>query len=104
MYNLSRLDPSYIFEVHRFTDAAKNHAWRTKMKHIYCLCIDYKNVVVFYDTEPIISHLACQRFIKDYLICIKHEEGNITPYTIGNPTNIKANGRDILVDRFQFIH
>ena len=25
MYNLSRLDPSYIPEVHRFVDAAKNH-------------------------------------------------------------------------------
>jgi len=30
MYNLSRLDPSYIPEVHRFVDAAKNHALRTK--------------------------------------------------------------------------
>jgi len=35
MYNLSRLDPSYILEVHRFIDTAKNHAWRIKTKHIY---------------------------------------------------------------------
>jgi hypothetical protein len=34
MYNLSRLDPSYIPEVHRFIVAAKNHAWRKKIKHI----------------------------------------------------------------------
>ena len=34
MYNLSRLYPSYIPEVHRFVDAAKNHALRTKTKHI----------------------------------------------------------------------
>ena len=34
MYNLSRLDPLYIPEVHRFVDAAKNHALRTKTKHI----------------------------------------------------------------------
>jgi hypothetical protein len=47
MYNLSRLDPSYIPEVHRVIDAAKNHSWRTKMKHIYCPCMDCKNIVVF---------------------------------------------------------
>jgi hypothetical protein len=34
MYNFSRLDPSYISEIHRFIDVAMNHAWRTKTKHI----------------------------------------------------------------------
>jgi hypothetical protein len=42
MYNLSRLDPSYISEVHRLIDVATNHVWRTKTKHIYCPCMDYK--------------------------------------------------------------
>ena len=51
MYNLSRLDPSYISEVHRFIVVATNHAWRTKTKHIYCPCMDCKNAVVFDDTE-----------------------------------------------------
>jgi len=60
MHNLSRLDPSYIPELHWFIDAAKNHAWRTKMKHIYYQCMGYKNVVVFDYTEPIIFHLVCQ--------------------------------------------
>jgi hypothetical protein len=59
MYNLSRLDPSYISEVHRFIDVATEHAWRTKTKHIYCPCMDCKNVVVFDDTNQIISHLVC---------------------------------------------
>jgi hypothetical protein len=36
MYNLSRLDTSYIFEVHRYIDVTTNHAWITKTKHIYC--------------------------------------------------------------------
>jgi hypothetical protein len=31
MYNLSRLDPSNISEVHRFIDVAMNHAWRTNV-------------------------------------------------------------------------
>lgn len=36
MYNLSRLDPSYIPKVHRFIEAAKNHACITKTKHTFC--------------------------------------------------------------------
>jgi hypothetical protein len=60
MYNLSRLGPSYIFEVHRFIDVATNHTWRTKTEHIYCPCMDYKNVVVFDHKEQIISHLVCR--------------------------------------------
>jgi hypothetical protein len=66
MYNLSILDPLYIPEVHRFIDAAKNYAWRTKTKHIYCPCKDYKNIIVFNDTKPITSHLVCRGFMKDY--------------------------------------
>ena len=53
MYNLSRLDLSYILEVHRFVDAAKNHALRTKTKHIYCPCIDFRNINIYEDTEAI---------------------------------------------------
>jgi len=85
MYNLSRLYPSYIAEVHRFIDAAKTHAWRTKTKHIYCPCIDYKNIVVFDDTEQITSHLVCRGFMKHYLIWTKHGEGNSAPYITRNP-------------------
>jgi ribosomal protein S27E len=66
MYNLSRLDPSYISEVHRFIDdVAINHTWRIKTKHLYCPCMDCKNVVVFDDMEQIISHLVCRGFMKD---------------------------------------
>jgi hypothetical protein len=42
MYNLSRLDPSYISKVHRFIDVATKHAWRIKTKHIYFPCMDCK--------------------------------------------------------------
>jgi hypothetical protein len=45
MYNLSRLDPSYISEVHRFIDVATKHAWRTKTKHRYCPCKDCKKLL-----------------------------------------------------------
>jgi hypothetical protein len=35
MYNLSRLAPSYIPEVHQFINAAKNHACRIKPKQVF---------------------------------------------------------------------
>jgi hypothetical protein len=76
MYNLSRLDPSYISELHMFIDVATNHTWRTKTKHIYSLCMDCKNVVVFDDIEQIISHLVCRGFVKDYIIWTKHGDGS----------------------------
>jgi len=63
MYNLSRLDPSYISEIHRFIDAAQNHAWRTKAKHIYYPCIDCKNIVVFDNTKQITYHLVYRGFL-----------------------------------------
>jgi hypothetical protein len=85
MYNLSRLDPSYQLEVHRFIDVVKRHACREKTKYIYFPCIDYKNVVVFEDANQINSHLLCQRFMKDYLIWTKQGEGSSTPCAVGNP-------------------
>jgi hypothetical protein len=56
MYNLSKLDPSYSYrlKIYRFIDAAKRHACRENMKHIYCPCIDCKNIDVFDDIEEII--------------------------------------------------
>jgi hypothetical protein len=74
MYNLSRLDQSYISQVQWFIDVATEHAWRTKTKNIYCPCMDCKNVVVFDDTNQIISHLVCRGFVKDYTVCTKHGE------------------------------
>jgi hypothetical protein len=93
MYNLSRLYPSNISEVHRFIDVATEHAWRTKTNHIYCPCMDCKNVVVFDDTNQIISHLVCRGFVKDYIVWTKHGEGS-APYTTEAAED----------ERFQFVH
>jgi hypothetical protein len=93
MYNLSRLDSSYISEVHRFIDVATEHAWRTKIKHIYCPCMDCKNVVVFDDINQIISPLVCRGFVKDYTVWTKHGEGS-APYTTEAAED----------ERFQFAH
>jgi hypothetical protein len=57
IYNLSSLDSPYIYEVHRFIDVTANHAWTTNTKHIYCPCMDYKNVV-FDNTKYFLSGLS----------------------------------------------
>jgi hypothetical protein len=61
-------------------------------------------VVVFDDTERIISHLVCQGFMNDYMIWTKHGEGSSALYTTGNPANIDTDGLGILGDGFQFVH
>ena len=105
IYNLSRLDLSYIPEVYRFIDAAKNHAsWRTKMKHIYYPCIYCKNIIVFDDTKQITSHLVYREFMKDYLIWTNHGEGSSASYITTNPKNIDADGADMIANKFLFIH
>jgi hypothetical protein len=104
MYNLSRLDPSYITGVQRFIDAAKNHASRTGKMHIHCSCMDCRNYVVSNDIQQILTHLVRRGFMKDYLIWTKHGEGSSVPYATGIPTNIHANGPEVLVDGFEFIH
>jgi len=80
IYNISRLDPSYIMEVQKFIDVAKRHAQGTKTKHICCPCTDCKNIVVSDDVRSILSHLVKRGFMKHYLIWTKHGEGSSAPY------------------------
>jgi len=42
--------------------------------------------------------------MKDYLIWTKHGEGSSAPYTIGDPTNIDADGPGMPDEGFQFFH
>jgi hypothetical protein len=66
--------------------------------------MDCRNVVVFDDTQQILSYLVCRGFMKDYLIWTKHGEGSSAPYTTENPANINIDGPDMLVGRFHFVH
>jgi hypothetical protein len=62
------------------------------------------NIVIFDDTQQILSHLVRRGFMKDYLIWTKHGEGSSAPYTTGNHANIDVDGPDMLVGEFQFVH
>jgi len=66
--------------------------------------MDCRNVVVFDDHQQILSHLVRRGFMKDYLIWTKHGEGSSAPYTTRNPAIVDADGPDMLVDGFQFVH
>jgi hypothetical protein len=66
--------------------------------------MDCRNVVVFDDTQQILSHLVRRGFMKDYLIWTKYEEGSSAPYTTENSVNIDVDGLDMLVGGFQFVH
>lgn len=62
------------------------------MKHIYCPCINYKNVIVFPNMEHIISHLVCRGFVKGYIIWTKQGEGTSMSYAISCLDNVNAEG------------
>jgi hypothetical protein len=66
--------------------------------------MDYRNIVVFDDTQQILSYLVRRGFMKDYLIWTKYEDDSSAPYTTGNPANIDVDGLDMLVGGFQFVH
>jgi hypothetical protein len=55
--------------------------------------MDCKNVVVFDDTNQILSHLVCRGFVKDYTVWIKYGNGS-APYLTENPKD----------EIFQFVH
>jgi hypothetical protein len=92
MHNLSTLDPSYRLEVHSFIDATRRHACREKRKHIYCPCVDRKNVVVIDDAEQIISQLIRRGFMKDYLIWVKHGESSSAALRNWQPSGHRCQG------------
>lgn len=91
MYNLSKLDPSYRLKIHRFIDAAKRHACKENMKHIYCPCIDCKNIDVFDDIEEIILIW----FVEFFYCSVQENQLRCVPLS-------KLNGQRIL--QFLLVH
>jgi hypothetical protein len=40
MYDLARIDPMYLENVHRFIEEAKRHANKQNKNDIFCSCVD----------------------------------------------------------------
>jgi hypothetical protein len=66
--------------------------------------MDCRNFAISDDIQQILTHLVRRGFMKDYLIWTKHGDGSSASYATGIPTNIDADGPEVLVDGFEFVH
>jgi hypothetical protein len=62
MYDLARIDPVYIENVHHFVEV------------IFCPCVDYDNKIAWSDSKVVKLHLIKRGFKKSYTIWIAHGE------------------------------
>jgi hypothetical protein len=74
MYDLARIDPMYIENIHHFVEEAMRHANREKMSNIFCPCVDCDNRITWSDSKVVKSHLMKRSFKKSYTIWITHGE------------------------------
>jgi hypothetical protein len=68
MYDLARIDPVYIENVHHFVEEAMRHANREKKSDIFCPCVDCDNKIAWSDSKVVKSHLIKRGFKKSYTI------------------------------------
>jgi hypothetical protein len=74
MYDLARIDPVYIENVHHFIEGAMMHANREKTCDIFCPCVDCDNKITWLDSKVVKSHLIKRDFKKSHTIWIAHGE------------------------------
>jgi hypothetical protein len=74
MYDLARIDPVYIENIHHFIEEAMRHANREKKSDIFSPCVDCNNKIVWSDSKVIKSHLINRGFKKSYTIWTSHGE------------------------------
>jgi hypothetical protein len=74
MYDLARIDPVYIENVHHFVEEAMRHANKEKKSYIFCPYVDCDNKITWSDSKVVKSHLIKRGFKKSYTIWITHGE------------------------------
>jgi hypothetical protein len=74
MYELARIDPMYIENVHHFVEEAIMHANGQKNSDIFCRYVDCENKIAWSDSKVIKSHLIKRGFMKSYTIWTTHGE------------------------------
>jgi hypothetical protein len=74
MYDLARIDPMYIENVHHFVEEAMRHANREKKSDIFYPCVDCDNKIAWPDSKVVKSHLIKRGFKKSYIIWTAHDE------------------------------
>jgi hypothetical protein len=74
MYDLARIEPIYIENVHHFVEEVMRHANREKKTDIFCPCVDCDNKIMWSDSKVVKSHLIKRGFQKSYTIWTTHGE------------------------------
>jgi hypothetical protein len=72
MYNLARIDPMYLENVHRFVEEVKRHTNRQNKNDIFYPCVDCENKIACPDSQVVQSHLIKRGFKRNYTVWTKH--------------------------------
>jgi hypothetical protein len=89
MYNLARIDPMYLENVHQFIEEVKRHANRQNKNDIFCPCVDCENKIAWPDPKVIQSHLFKRGFKRNYTLWTKHGEIDDTVHEVN--TEVRDN-------------
>jgi hypothetical protein len=68
MYDLVRIDPMYLENVHQFIEKAKRYANKQNKNDIFCPCADCENKIVWPDSKEVQSHLIERGFKRNYTV------------------------------------
>jgi hypothetical protein len=87
MYDLARIDPMYLENIHQFVEEAKKHANRQNKNDIFCPCVDCENKT-WLDSKVVESHLIKRGFKKNYTVWTKHGEIDDTLHEVDTELGI----------------
>jgi hypothetical protein len=74
MYDLARIDPIYLENVHPFVEEAKRHANSQNKNDIFCPCVDCENKIAWSNSKVVQSHMIKRGFKRNYTIWTKYGE------------------------------
>jgi hypothetical protein len=96
MYDLARIDPMYLENIHQFVEEAKRHANNQNKNDIFCPCVDCENKIACPDSKVVQSHLIKIGFKRNYTIWTKHGEIDDTLHEMD--TGVGDNNSDGVFD------
>jgi hypothetical protein len=74
MYDLARIDPMYLENIHWFVAGAKRHANSQNKTDVFCPCVDCENKIACPDSKVVQSHLIKRGSKRNYTIWTKNGE------------------------------
>jgi hypothetical protein len=96
MYDLARINPMYIENVHQFIEEAKRHANRQNKNDIFCPYVDCENKIAWLDPKVVQSHLIKRGFKRNYTLWTKYDEIDDTLHEVD--IGVRDNNSDGVFD------